>query len=119
MLWSFLACAPGLRESREGVADIGGLRCYSLHRHPGEALKRKHKFSGHAALSGAAAATLIMAAPDAAALGLGRLSVQSSLGESLQAEIEITSMTAEEAANLRIRVAPPEAYRSANVDYNA
>ena len=22
MLWSFLACAPGLRESREGVADI-------------------------------------------------------------------------------------------------
>ena len=82
-------------------------------------MKRKHKFSGHAALSGAAAATLIMAAPDAAALGLGRLSVQSSLGEALQAEIEVTSMTAEEAANLRIRVAPPEAYRSANVDYNA
>ena len=28
-------------------------------------------------------------------------------------------MSAEEAANLRIRVAPPEAYRSANVEYNA
>ena len=82
-------------------------------------MKRKHKFSGHVALSGAAAATLMLAAPDAAALGLGRLSVQSALGESLQAEIEITSMSAEEAANLRIRVAPPEAYRSANVEYNA
>jgi len=69
--------------------------------YPGEALKRKHKFSGHVALSGAAAATLMLAVPDASALGLGRLSVQSALGESLQAEIEITSMSAEEAANLR------------------
>ncbi|MEO7009960.1 MAG: FimV/HubP family polar landmark protein, partial [Caldimonas sp.] len=46
------------------------------------------------------------------------LSVQSALGESMRAEIEVTSMTAEEAANLRIRVAPPESYRAANVDYN-
>ncbi|MEO6747450.1 MAG: FimV/HubP family polar landmark protein [Caldimonas sp.] len=61
----------------------------------------------------------MLAVTDASALGLGRLSVQSALGESLQAEIEITSMSAEEAANLRIRVAPPEAYRSANVEYNA
>ena len=36
-------------------------------------MKRKHTFSGRAALSGAAAATLILAAPDAVALGLGRL----------------------------------------------
>jgi pilus assembly protein FimV len=70
------------------------------------------------ALTGAAAASLIIAAPHAGALGLGRLSVQSALGETLQAEIEITSMTPEEAANLRIRVAPPESYRAANVDYN-
>jgi len=82
-------------------------------------LKRKHTFSGRAALSGAAAATFILAAPDAVALGLGRLAVQSALGETLQAEIEVTSMSAEEAANLRIRVAPPEAYRAANVEYNA
>src|SRR5689334_4991496 len=34
------------------------------------------------------------------------------------AEIEITSMTPEEASNLKIRVAPPEQYRSQNVDYN-
>ena len=44
--------------------------------------------------------------------------MQSALGESLQAEIDVTSMTAEEAANLRIRVAPPEAYRAADVEYN-
>src|SRR5437868_1216089 len=58
------------------------------------------------------------AAPEAWALGLGRLVVQSALGESLRAEIDITSMTPEEAANLRVRIAPPEAYRSAGVDYN-
>ena len=81
-------------------------------------MKRKPTFSGRAALTGAAVASLVVAAPHAAALGLGRLSVQSSLGETMQAEIEITSMTPEEASNLKIRVAPPDQYRSANVDYN-
>ena len=81
-------------------------------------MKRKLKFSGRFALTSIAAAMLTLASPWASALGLGRLSVQSSLGEAMQAEIEVTSMTAEEQANLRIRVAPPEAYRAANVDYN-
>ena len=81
-------------------------------------MKRKSKFSGRLALAGAAAASLLGAAPSVEALGLGRLSVQSALGEALRAEIEITSMTPEEASNLRIRVAPPESYRAANVDYN-
>lgn len=53
------------------------------------------------------------------ALGLGRLNVQSALGESLRAEIEVTSLTAEEAASLQVRVASPETYRAAGVDYNA
>ena len=81
-------------------------------------MKRKSTFSGRVALAGAAAASLLGATPPAAALGLGRLNVQSALGESLRAEIEVTSMTPEEASNLRIRVAPPESYRAANVDYN-
>jgi pilus assembly protein FimV len=51
-------------------------------------------------------------------LSLGRLSVQSSLGETLRAEIDVTSLTPDEAANLRVRVAPPDAYRIAGVDYN-
>jgi pilus assembly protein FimV len=47
------------------------------------------------------------------------LSVQSSLGETLRAEIDVTSLTPDESANLRVRVAPPDAYRIAGVDYNA
>ena len=80
-------------------------------------MKRKLKFSGRFALT-SLAASLLLASPLASALGLGRLSVQSSLGEVLRAEIEVTSLTPEEQASLRIRVAPPESYRAANVDYN-
>jgi pilus assembly protein FimV len=69
-------------------------------------------------LTGVAAAALYLAVPSAWALGLGRLAVQSALGETLKAEIDITSITPEESNNLRIRVAPPEAYRTAGVDYN-
>jgi Tfp pilus assembly protein FimV len=58
-------------------------------------------------------------ASQAWALGLGRLSVQSALGETLRAEIDVTSLTAEEASSLKLRVAPPEAYRAAGVEYNA
>ena len=81
-------------------------------------MKRKLKFSGRLALTSVAAAALCLATPLVSALGLGRLNVQSSLGEVLRAEIDVTNMTAEEQANLKIRVASPEAYRAANVDYN-
>ena len=84
---------------------------------PGDALKRKLKSPGRFALTSIAAA-LLLASPLASALGLGRLNVQSALGEVLRAEIEVTSLTPEEQASLRIRVAPPESYRAANVDYN-
>ncbi len=53
------------------------------------------------------------------ALGLGRLSVQSALGEPLRAEIDVTSLAAEEASSLRARVASPDTYRAAGVDFNA
>ncbi|KPF99437.1 hypothetical protein IP87_05805, partial [beta proteobacterium AAP121] len=58
-------------------------------------------------------------ATHASALGLGRLSVTSALGETLRAEIEVTSITPEEASSLQLRVAPSEAFRAAGVDYNA
>lgn len=64
------------------------------------------------------AAALLMAAGGAQALGLGKLNVQSSLGETMRAEIDITSLTAEEASTLKVRVAPPEAYRTSGVEYN-
>ncbi len=66
-----------------------------------------------------AAATLALAASGSWALGLGRMAVQSALGENLRAEIDVTSITPEEASSLRVRIAPPDAYRAAGVDYSA
>ncbi|MCU0969211.1 MAG: hypothetical protein MUF03_10415 [Rubrivivax sp.] len=70
------------------------------------------------ALRGVALAAACLVGSHALALGLGRLSVQSALGENLRAEVEIVSITPEEAASLRLRVAPPEAFRAAGIDYN-
>ena len=64
------------------------------------------------------AAALLMAAGGAQALGLGKLNVQSSLGETMRAEIDVTSLTSEEASTLKVRVAPPDAYRTSGVEYN-
>ena len=55
----------------------------------------------------------------AAALSLGRITVQSALGEPLKAEIDILDINADEAASLVTRVAAPEAFRAAGLDYNA
>ena len=62
---------------------------------------------------------MCLVASNALALGLGRLSVQSALGETLRAEIDVTSITPEEESNLNVKVAPPESYRAAGVDYNS
>jgi len=82
-------------------------------------LKRYSFLTGRFALTAVAAATACVFSSAAWALGLGRLSVQSALGEKLQAEIDVTSLTPEEASSLRVRIAAPEAYRAAGVDYNA
>ncbi len=82
-------------------------------------MKRIPTHVGRFALSSVAAAALCLAAPAAWSLGLGRLQVQSALGESLRAEIDVTSLTPDEAANLRVRIAQPDAYRAAGVEYNS
>ncbi|MES2190284.1 MAG: FimV/HubP family polar landmark protein [Pseudomonadota bacterium] len=56
---------------------------------------------------------------DAAALGLGRITVQSALGEPLRAEIDISEITTEEANTLRAGVASAEAFRAAGLEYTA
>jgi pilus assembly protein FimV len=66
----------------------------------------------------AAFAALSLAPATSWSLGLGRLNVQSALGEPLRAEIDVTSITAEEAASLQSKMASPETYRAAGVDYN-
>ena len=66
----------------------------------------------------ALAALLAVHAPSAQALSLGRLTVQSALGEALRAEIDISSITPEEADTLRAALASADAYRAAGVDFN-
>ena len=53
----------------------------------------------------------------AGAAGLGKLNVLSALGQPLNAEIELTA-TQEELATLNARLATPDAYRLANLQYN-
>ncbi|NCT83933.1 MAG: hypothetical protein GXC94_12345, partial [Comamonadaceae bacterium] len=65
-----------------------------------------------------ALAALLLASGGVQALGLGKLNVQSALGETMRAEIDVTSLTAEEAATLKARIAPPDAYRASGVEYN-
>jgi len=84
----------------------------------GDVLKSSSLIPGRFALTGVALAALCLTVPSALALGLGRLSVQSALGESLRAEIDVTSITPEESGNLKLRIASPDAYRAAGVDYN-
>ena len=84
----------------------------------GLALNRSSTTAVRFALKGVALATAVLWGTHAAALGLGRLTVLSALGENLRAEVDVTSITPEEAASLSLRVAPPEAYRAAGVEYN-
>ena len=97
--------------------------CLSAHDDLGDALKDHPLSAGSFALHRVAVAAVLsgvtLLPASAWALGLGRLNVQSALGESLRAEIDVTSLTAEEGASLQVRVATPETYRAAGVDYNA
>ena len=54
----------------------------------------------------------------ATALSLGRLTVQSALGEPLKAEIDILDINTEEASSLVAKVAPTEAFLAAGLEYN-
>lgn len=52
------------------------------------------------------------------AAGLGRLSVQSALGQPLKAEVELTAVAREEAPTLAVRLASESAFRQAGLDFN-
>lgn len=52
------------------------------------------------------------------ALDLGRLQVQSAIGEPLRAEIEITEASTEELRSLRAQLGSPNAFRQAGLEYN-
>ena len=68
-------------------------------------------------LTSAVASTMLLAA-SANAAGLGKLTVLSSLGQPLRAEIELTSVTPDEAGAVVAKLAPTDAFRAANIDFN-
>ncbi len=59
-----------------------------------------------------------LASPAVDAAGLGRLSVQSGLGQPLRAELEVTSVGRDEAPTLAVKLAPLSAFRAANLEFN-
>ncbi|NMM36779.1 MAG: FimV family protein [Glaciimonas sp.] len=66
---------------------------------------------------GAAVASAVLCSA-ALAAGLGKLTVLSSLGEPLRAEIELSSTSQDDAGSLVAKLAPTEAYRQAKIDFN-
>ena len=66
----------------------------------------------------AAAALWVLWGTHAHALSLGRITVQSTLGEALRAEIDVREISAEEATTLKTGIAAPEAFKSSGLQYN-
>ncbi|MGE0099822.1 MAG: FimV/HubP family polar landmark protein [Hydrogenophaga sp.] len=73
----------------------------------------------HAVAAAALLCTTLLHPSDAQALALGRVVVQSALGEPLRAEIEVPDINSEEASSLRVGLASSDAFRAAGVDYGA
>lgn len=70
------------------------------------------------AVAAAAIALLGLSTTGAWALSLGRITVQSALGEPLRAEIDVPEINAEEAASLKTSIASAEAFAAAGLEYN-
>lgn len=70
-------------------------------------------------LGKALAVALLLAPMLAHAAGLGRLTVNSSLGQALNAEIDLVAVRGDEASSLNVRLASPDAYQQANLQYNS
>lgn len=71
------------------------------------------------ALASAVALLGSLASLEAHALALGKITVQSALGEPLRAEVDIIDINAEEVSSLKARIASPEAFKAAGLEYNA
>ncbi len=62
---------------------------------------------------------LLLVPTFASAAGFGRLTVQSNIGQPLNVEIDLVSVRADEAPTLAARLASPDAYQQANLQYNS
>ncbi len=84
------------------------------------ASKGTHRLSGmklRGQLGIALALTTVALGANAA--GLGRLNLMSGLGQPLRAEIDLTSVTRDEAASLSAKLAGADAFTQANIEYGA
>src|ERR1700739_4565442 len=61
---------------------------------------------------------LAMTVTGAYAAGLGRLRVQSALGQPLQADVDVPAVGQDEAPTLQVRLAPQSAFQQANLEFN-
>lgn len=68
-------------------------------------------------VASAVLATMAMHSGSAWALSLGRVTVQSALGEPLRAEVEILDINNEELDSLALKIASPEMYAAAGLEY--
>ncbi|MFC5548253.1 FimV/HubP family polar landmark protein [Massilia aerilata] len=68
-------------------------------------------------LTAAVASALVLSSAVHAA-GLGKLTVLSALGQPLRAEIELTAVSSDEASGLVAKLASPDAFRTANIEFN-
>lgn len=68
-------------------------------------------------LASAAACTVLLS-PAAYAAQLGKITVLSAVGQPLRAEVELTGVKPGETSTLLAKLAPPDAYRQAVVDFN-
>ena len=66
-----------------------------------------------------AAAACLLVPLMAQAAGLGRLTVQSALGQPLRAEVEVVSVQRGEQESLNARIAPPDAFRAAGIEFSS
>jgi len=71
------------------------------------------------AMASAIALLGCLASLEAHAMTLGRITVQSALGESLRAEIDISDLSADEASSLRVGVAGADVFKAAGLEYSA
>ncbi|SIQ41738.1 pilus assembly protein FimV [Janthinobacterium sp. TND4EL3] len=65
-----------------------------------------------------AVACAVLLSPAASAAELGKITVLSAAGQPLRAEVELSAIKPGEASTLLAKLAPPEAYRQANVEFN-
>ncbi|MDB5773360.1 MAG: LysM peptidoglycan-binding protein [Burkholderia sp.] len=79
---------------------------------------KRQKFSSFTRKTLSAAVVSAVLFSSAYAAGLGKLTVLSSLGQPLRAEIELTSVSKDEVGALVAKLASSEAFRQANIEFN-